>query len=304
MKSCFRPAEDPLYVILPYFNFAGFDRRRELFIEFVNRIRNVKGIRIVVCEASGPSRLPWCMGVWRHHRIDTKCRVWLKENLVNIGIGALPSDWKYVAWIDADIQFLNENWVRETVLELQASDVVQMFHTCVNLGPFGEALKIDKGFGYMHRDSKTPYTKSDRYGFWHPGYAWACTRAAWTQMDGLLDWGILGSGDRHMALALIGRVLDSAPGNIHENYKKLLDKFQKDCKGLRLSYVKGTILHFWHGRFEDRKYKERWEILTKFGYDPLEDVGLTDRGLLQLTKKGQRFQYALDDYFRGRKEDN
>lgn len=222
---------------------------------------------------------------------------------MNIGIGNLPQNWKYVAWIDADIQFLNENWVRETIRELQVADVVQMFQTCVNLGPTGEALKIDKGFGYMHKDSGTPYTKSDRYGFWHPGYAWACTKGAWIQMDGLLDWGILGSGDRHMALALVGRAADSAPGNIHENYKKLLEKFTRDCKGLKLSYVKGTILHFWHGRFEDRKYRERWQILTQMAFDPLRDIGMTETGLIQLTQPGQRLQKAIDDYFLGRKED-
>lgn len=304
MKSCFRPNEDPLYVILPYFNFSNFSRRRELFIEFVNRIRNVKGIHIVVCEAVGPARLPLLKGLWRHLRIQTDCRIWLKENLVNIGIASLPSEWKYVSWIDADIQFLNENWARETVLELQVADVVQMFCTCVNLGPNGEAMKIDKAFGYMHKYSNTLYTKNDKYGFWHPGYAWACTKAAWLQMDGLLDWGILGSGDRHMALAMIGRVLDSAPGNIHENYKKLLEKFQSDCKGLRLSCVKGSILHFWHGKFENRKYRERWDILTKLKYDPMIDVGMNKKGLIQLTKTGQRFQNLLDEYFAGRREDD
>lgn len=305
MKSCFRPQKesDVLYVILPYFNFSNFSRRRELFVEFINRISFVKEVRVVVCEAIGPSRLPQSLDVFKHHNIDTDCRVWLKENLVNIGIKALPKDWKYVAWIDADIEFLNGNWVRETILELQVFDVVQMFQTCVNLGSCHEAIKIDKGFGYMHKDSKTPYTKTDRYGFWHPGYAWGCTRRAWMKMNGLLDWAILGSGDRHMALALIGRVLDSAPGNIHQNYKKLLEKFQADCKGMKLSYVKGTILHFWHGRFEDRKYRERWDILTKLAYDPLSDVGLTNTGLLQMTRRGLRFQDAIDEYFLGRKED-
>lgn len=304
MPSCFKPEKDFLYVILPYFNFAGFSRRRELFIEFINRISSIKDLRIVVCEAIGPSRLPSCLGVFKHHKVTTDCRIWLKENLVNIGVNELPKDWKYVAWIDADIQFLNENWARETILELQVADVAQLFQTCVNLGPRQESLKIDKSFGYMHKDGGTPYTKTDRYGFWHPGYAWACTRWAWVKMGGVIDWGILGSGDRHMALAFIDRVLDSAPGNIHQNYKMLLERFQKKCKGLRLSYVKGTILHFWHGKFENRKYRERWDILTKLKYDPLSDVHFTDSGLIYLTTNGSRFQAALDEYFQGRKEDD
>jgi hypothetical protein len=174
----------------------------------------------------------------------------------------------------------------------------------VNLGPTGESLKIDRGFGYMHRDSGTPYTKTDKYGFWHPGYAWACTRKAFEQMNGLVDWAILGSGDRHMALAWIGRVKDSAPGNISPNYLNLLNDYQRACKGLEVSYVPGTILHHWHGRFEDRRYKERWEILTKNSFDPCLDISVSNSGVTCLTRRGLRLAKELQEYFTGRREDS
>ena len=218
--GCWRPGEQ-LYIILPYFNYCRFQRRRELFIEFVNEIHKTKGIRIVISECLGPAPLPK-LPVWKHLKFKTDNHVWIKENLINMAIGRLPDDWKYVAWIDADIRFLNQNWVQETIEELQDADIVQLFRTAVNLGPNGEALKTDKGFAYMAKGSGTVWTPTDRYGFWHPVYAWACTKDAWTRMDGLIDWAILGSGDRHMAMALIGRALGSAPGNINERYKKLL----------------------------------------------------------------------------------
>jgi hypothetical protein len=216
----------------------------------------------------------------------------------------LPSDWKYIAWIDADILFLNENWVQDTKEALEYHDIVQLFHTVVNMGPRGEAMKTDKSFGYMHSRSGTSYTTSDKYGFWHPGYAWACTRATWTKMGCLLDWAILGSADRHMALAWIGRVESSRPGNVHPNYIRLLLEFQDKCKGFRLGNIDGTILHEWHGRLEDRKYRERWEILTKHQFDPLKDLSLTKEGLIQLASVGLRLQKDLVEYFLGRKEDS
>ena len=301
--GCFGRQDPPLYVILPYFNFCGFKRRRDLFTAFVRSVQFTKGIQIVVVEATGPAALP-SMPVWRHVKVTVDSPVWLKENLVNIGTKELPTDWKYMAWIDADIEFLNRKWVQDTVAELKSYDIVHMFQTCVNLGPIGEALKIDKSFGYMHRGSGTVYTKTDRYGFWHPGYAWACTRKAYDQMHGLVDWAILGSGDRHMALAWIGRAVDSAPGNIHRNYKAMLEEYQIVCRGLEVSYIEGTILHFWHGRFEDRRYKERWEILTRNNFDPLTDTGLTDTGLVQLSVGGQRLAKELRGYFEGRREDS
>jgi len=302
MSTCFKRRNEFLYVVLPYFNFCGFKRRRQLFVEFIKKIEKIPGIRMVVAENIGPAPLP-TLNVYLHHKVNSPSVLWLKENLVNIAVGHLPSDWKYVAWIDADITFLNENWVKDTIRELDIYDVVQLFRTCVNLGPQGEAIKIDKSFGYMHRDSNTPYLKTDKYGFWHPGYGWACNRKAWNQMNGLLDWAILGSGDRHMAMSFIGKALDSAPGNIHKNYKNMLVEFQKKCENLEVSYIDGTILHHWHGKFEDRKYRERWEILTKNKFDPIDDIEMSDDGIIHLTMSGERIQSELNGYFIGRRED-
>ena len=304
--NCLRvqsPRDFPLYVVLPYFNFAGFKRRRDLFVQFVERYAKTPGIRLVVSEALGPAPLPR-LPVWAHMKFRTDSRVWIKENLINTAVKSLPSDWATMAWIDADLEFLNKNWVRDTKKELQDADVVQMWHTAVNLGPHEEALKIDKSFAYMFVGSGTPWTQTDKYGFWHPGYAWACTRAAFQKMGGLPDWAILGSGDRHLAMSLAGLGQTSCPGTIHENYKMMLKLYEKSLKNFKVSWVDGTIIHFWHGSFADRRYKERWDILIKNAFDPFEDIGYTDEGIVQLTEKGRRFEKFLDDYFIGRKEDS
>jgi len=292
-----------LYVILPYFNFCGFKRRRDLFIQFVERYAKTPGVRLVIAEALGPAPLPR-LPVYAHLKYQSDSHVWIKENLINMAAKSLPSDWKYLAWVDADLEFLNQNWVRDTIHELQSADVVQMWRTAVNLGPAEEALKIDKSFAYMFVGSGTAWTASDKYGFWHPGYAWACTRQAFTKMGGLPDWAILGSGDRHLAMSLAGLAQTSCPGTIHENYKMMLKLYERSLKNFKVSWVDGTIIHFWHGSFADRRYKERWDILIKNSFDPFEDIGYTDEGLVQLTDKGRRFEKYLDDYFTGRKEDS
>ena len=301
--GCLTTGRPILYVILPYFNYCNFKRRRYLFCEFVKWIQDT-GVRVIVSEAlsKGGDPLPK-LSVWSHLRFPTDSRIWVKENLINLAVASLPSNWKYMAWIDADLEFLNQNWVQDTIDELQKVDVVQMFRSVVNLGPSGETIKIDKGFAYMAKGSGTPWTSTDKYGFWHPGFAWACTRKAFRQFGGLIDWAILGSGDRHMAMALEGRVIQSAPGNIHINYKTMLQDFEKSCKGLKLSWVDGTIIHHWHGNFADRRYKERWEILIRNNFDPLVDIGVTRKGLVQLSHVGRRFDRFLDEYFTGRRED-
>jgi hypothetical protein len=304
---------DILYVVLPYFNFCGFVRRRELFVQFVNRISTQQNIKIVVVEAIHDStstlkdsQLPELNGVYTHLRIPVPAQMWVKEFLINLAVQKLPLGWKYMAWIDADITFLQEDWVQRTIKALDQDDVVQMFQTCVNMGPSEEALKIDRGFAFMHRESGQPFHRTDKYGHWHPGFAWACTRQAYLQMDGLLEVGILGSGDRHMAMALIGHADWSAPGNIHPNYLQRLVDFQQrtQSQGLTLGYVPGTILHHWHGRLQDRKYRERWDILTKLKYDPDKDVKYTIHEILTFTEEGERLREPIKEYFVGRKEDN
>jgi hypothetical protein len=294
---------EPLYIILPYFNFCGFQRRRELFLEFVERYRDEPLTKLVVVEALGPAPLGRIKGV-THLTLRSKSTVWLKENLINLGVESLPRSWKYVAWIDADLEFLNQNWVRDAISELQDADVVQMWRSAINLGPNGETIKTDKSFAYMFVGSQTAWSPTDKYGFWHPGYAWACTRSAYERMGGLVEWAILGSGDRHMAMAFAGLALQSCPGNVHENYKGLLRIFESRVKDFKVSWVDGTIVHHWHGSFANRRYKERWDILTKNAYDPAIDVEMTRNGVIQLTKHGQRFEKFLNEYFIGRREDS
>lgn len=290
---------DRLYVILPYFNYCTFKKRRTLFVEFVWRIARLLDIRIIVVEFGRD--LPM-LPVHKHYRLRETSPVWIKENLINFGVSKLPNDWKYVAWIDADLTFFNRAWVQETIHALQDCDVVQMFQTAVNLGPQGESMKIDKGFAHMYL-SGSPFSKTDKYGHWHPGYAWACTRHAWNSFGKLLEWAILGSGDRHFAMALIGRAIESCPGNIHPNYKKLLGEFQQRCKDLTLGCVTGTVLHHWHGDLKNRQYRERWLILVNHSYDPLIDVGLDSHGVMHLTETGLRLEQPLIKYFIDRQED-
>jgi hypothetical protein len=301
-----RPSDEVLYIILPYFNYCKFLRRKQLFVEFVERVGKIKNIRIVVVEATEKGSeydLP-LMNVFQHFRYEVNHRLWIKENLINLGFEQLPNDWKYAAWVDADITFLNETWVTDTIRTLQKYDVAQMFQSCINLGPEGESIKIDQSFAYQNLRSGHPYHRAYKYGFWHPGYAWAVSRKAYAAMDGLVDWAILGSGDRHMALALIGKVECSHPGNIHPEYGRMLKQYQEKCKGLKLGYTPGTILHHWHGRLEDRKYRERWDILTKGQYDPSLDIHKDGIGLLQLSKSGMRLKEEISEYFVGRNEDS
>lgn len=114
----------------------------------------------------------------------------------------LPRHWKYVAWVDGDIEFHNKNIGFETIHKLQTHDVVQMFQSVVNFGPKGQVVSTYEGFCYQYvKNGFKPTAASyQKYTFPHPGFAWACTKKAWNDMGGLIDFGILGAADHHMAL--------------------------------------------------------------------------------------------------------
>jgi hypothetical protein len=184
--------------------------------------------------------------------------------------------------------------------------IVQLFQTCCSLGPEGEVIQTDKGFAYQHATSGQAFNKGYRYGFWHPGYAWACSRRAYDAMGGLVDWNLLGSGDHHMALAWIGQVDQSYPGTMHGDFKGRLLDYQERCRAaaLRMSYIKGTVLHHWHGRTVDRKYVERWQVLIRHQYNPSNDIARNMKnGLYYLTTAGKRMVPDFRLYYKGRDED-
>lgn len=304
--------EITLYVILPYFNFCKSRRRYILFMEFLERIKKYENIKIVISEATNTEEfdLPNDLeGLYSHHGYKLNSEYWCKENLINLAVKQLPLNWKYIAWIDADLTFLNENWVSDTIEALKESEFVQLFETAIHMGPHEEAMKIDKSFGYMHKKSNTEWRSDCKYGYWHCGFAWACNRYAYDKTNGLIDYSILGSGDYHMAMALINKVEDSFPrekDRIHPSYYQKLKDYEALIRiyKIRLSYTPGTILHHWHGRREDRKYVERWNILYDHNYNPDEDIEYDEDGLLNLSNYGKRMEMDIIQYFIERREDN
>src|SRR5690606_34329521 len=118
---------------------------------------------------------------------------------------------------------------------------------------------------------------------------------------------ILGSGDHHMAMALIGEVEKTFPSQINSRYAKKMVRWQERAlKYLHrdIGYVEGTISHFFHGKKKDRKYRERWEILVGNNYDPDLDLKRDTNQLFAWTDNNYRLRDEVRAYFRQRNEDS
>jgi hypothetical protein len=294
---------DKLDVVAVISNPARFDRRYKLFREFCERMKKEPQIRLLTVELQQGAR-PFATN--SAVKLRTIHELWYKENLINVGIQHLPEDWKYVAWIDTDIEFVNKNWVRETIEELQTYEVVQMFQHANDLGPNGETLQVHTGFMFSHVNGYE--WKKDKYAkYWHSGYCWAARREAINDMGGLLDFAIFGSADYHMAAALIGQVEKTLRGDLHPNYTRLCMLFQERCERhikRKVGFVHGTILHNWHSCKSRRKYHDRPKVLADLQFDPLRDLKKDWRGLWQLEDINIPLRIEIERYFRARNDDS
>ena len=326
-----QPVDAPLYVIAPIVNPSRYRSRYSLYRDFEKYITGAGAILHTVEAAYGDRNFEITAAADpRHIRLRTCHEMWHKENLINIGVSRLPADWKYVAWIDADVQFARPDVVAETIHQLQHFSVVQMFAQATDLGPRYEPLRSFDGFvaqwtgqnatahtGMAHSGMAHPgmahsgigHTVKGQYGAWHSGYAWACRRDAWDHLGGLIDFGIVGSADRYMACGLIGDMAPCLGAEIVRDcpaYTEWCLEWQARAEATikhNIGFVDGLLLHYFHGAKRHRGYTDRPAILWKNQFNPASDLKRDWQGMWQLTDRKLELRDQLRAYFRSRDED-
>lgn len=307
-----QPVDATLYVVVPIINPSRYRSRYALYKAFEKYITDAGAVLYTVEAAYGDREFEVTDPANpRHIRLRTHHEVWHKENLINIGVSRLPADWKYVAWIDADVQFARPDIVAETIQQLQHFSVVQMFTQAADLGPKHEPLRPFEGFVAKWIEQKRRIdTDAQHYMDWHPGYAWACRRDAWDHLGGLIDFAIVGSADRYMACGLVGQIGQSLSPEIVEACPTYTDwclEWQARAETYikrNVGFVDGLLLHYFHGSKRKRGYTDRSAILWRNGFDPARDVKRDWQGMWQLTDQKIALRDQLRSYFRDRDEDS
>jgi hypothetical protein len=299
------PLDDVLHVIMVVSNPCNYFRRYQLARQFILRMENEEHIKLYIVELCYLKQ-PFVLTKKNnpHHiQLRTKSPIWHKENMINIGTTLFPSNWKAMAWIDADIEFESNTWAKDTLKILNGyADMVQLFSHAVDLDKDETTMHVANSGGYQY-EKQLSYRMGINY--WHPGYAWACTRKAYETMGGLYENAILGSGDQIMMMALLGQVEKALNPNNHEEYKKDALLFQERVKQIRFSYVPGVIRHYFHGTKANRRYRERWQILVDHKYNPQEHLKKEKNGLLVPSSAcPPKLLEDILQYFKDRNEDD
>lgn len=302
-------SDNTLHVVGVITNPSRYHSRYRLAREWREHMEGTPNVKCYVAEAAfGDRHHEVTEDVPHHLMLRTRSEIWIKENLINLAVRhLLPRDWRYVAWVDADVHFRDPQWAQETLHQLQHFAVVQPWQHCTDLGFEGSILKTHSSFGYLtqtgvqiQRNSHEPYP----YG--HSGFAWAATRAFWEQAQGLMDFCILGSADHHMAWAMTGKVDSTIHRGMTPSFFRRCHEWQDRVVRVthkEVGFVNGRIEHAFHGPKKRRYYRERWQILVDHGFDPDRDLMHDDQGLVQLCGKPE-LEQAIRRYNRSRHEDS
>ena len=282
-----------LAAIACHYNPQGYRRLRENYFRFREALR---GCLLFTIEVSfdGQFHLP---ADWQI-RATERNLMWQKEALINAAVRRLPERFDQVAWIDADLLFLNPDWAAETSHILDEFPVVQLFETC---------HYIDAQGRWDHRHPSLLKKRREQlkeHG--QPGGAWAARRDL-LERHGLFDRNIVGGGDANFSDALFGvfsgyvtRISPAALNTAAETWARGL---HQEVQG-RVGCTRGDVLHLFHGTRQNRQYIDRAKMLCDAQYDPWSDVRLTPDGLLEWATDKPELQRQMRAYFEQRREDD
>ena len=141
-------SEEKLYIVVPYFNHTNAAINRTNFELCLRNLRIYTHVRVIVAEGiwNKDANLPnFGDLVYKHLKFELQSPIWVKENLINLGIQSLNNDWEYVCWLDKDIHFVNPNWDIDTINKLKEYDIIQ---------PWSRVLFLNKNYE-IDRNIKT-----------------------------------------------------------------------------------------------------------------------------------------------------
>lgn len=303
-----------LYGVCVIFNPHNYRSRIRLYHEFASYIAfsGVKLFTVEIAYGDRPFEVTTPYNKW-NLQLRTNHILWHKERALNLGIEQIEKlvpDVKYIAVLDADIRFTDPYWPGSAVEALHHHKVIQLFSQCIYLDPKNEMMWSCKSrfYHWANRGYHQKPPKPLKYiANGHPGMAWAFRMETLKHLGGLLDFSITGSGDTHMANALMGDVIfNSRPGmskGFHDRLKEWEVLAMKHVN-LNIGYIDGACCHYWHGKSDKRGYDKRWDITCFHQFDPDTDIVIEENGLYAYAGNKSMLEYDINLSLGSRDEDS
>lgn len=299
-------------VITCYYNPVGYRSKRENYELFVAGLEK-SGISPLTVECVFDSQEFDLLESPHVMRLRSQSVLWQRERLVNLAVATLPESVRFVAWVDCDLIFSNPRWIFEAKQLLQKVLVVQLYERCIRL-PRGSREYAGDGkssvsFGAVttRRPEVLLPGSVEKHGT--TGYAWAARREVF-DVAGLYEGAIVGGADDYTAHAVYGdfesecvaRKMQYDPV-LMRHFREWGERFHSVVQG-KIGFVRGDILHLWHGDLQHRQYLDRHEMLGRLGYDPYRDICSSPGMPLEWSScASDNLRAWIYDYFVNRRED-
>ena len=288
-----------LAVITTFFNPMNYINIRSNYIKFSKQIKECADLFPI--ELSFDDK--FFIDDERAIRIngDSSNILWQKERLLQIALDNLPPEYTNVAWIDCDVIFENKNWVEDINKGLESYKALQVFENAKRLD--GNGNIGNKNSGIIKKIDQEGKVPNDIHGT--PGYGWAIRREVIDKIK-FIDTQIIGGADAIMFFSFFGitktRILkDYINREWLSAISGWMEATHQEIDG-SVGYIKGDIVHLYHGNTENRGYRNRHDILRKFKFDPRIHLELEENGLWKL--KSKTLNDNLKQYFKARNEDD
>lgn len=310
-----------LWAVCTYFNYAGFKSLYNNYFIFANALKkqNINLLTVELAFGDAPYQIPESHNVVR---LRSGSVMWQKERMINYALEVLPPSCEYIAWLDGDVLFRENDWVDMAVhkLEKENNQLIQLYARAWYM-PKGQLLikPGNKGYwivpGIIAQNLKHENWLSRRLRqdlpFSQPGFAWAANRKWLRDAGGIFDRGVVGSGDVHFIDGCIGswELHKHSPSIYYEagayKYAGYLYDYFKNMqeKKPKYDFINANVYHLHHGELKNRKYQERKYILCKNDFDPLKDIALRNNVYEWATDKPEMHE-SIKQYFVDRQEDN
>jgi hypothetical protein len=311
-----RHESSSLWAITCYFNPAGYRRRIVNYRAF----RTHLAVPLVTVELSFD-------GHFELQRADADVLVqlqggsilWQKERLLNIAVKQVPRACDNVAWLDCDVIFASDDWVGRAGRALEEFGLVHLFHERHDLPRHVELNQVwswdapPTAESAVHKMAAGEAAPEDFFLADAPlerrstmGLAWASPRTV-LETHGLYDACVLGSGDRVILCAALGRFGYGERATLMnarqaEHYRRWAQPYHETVRD-RVGCIEGRLFHLWHGDRQDRRYGERHRVVGEYDFDPFTDIVLDRNGCWCWSSDKRELHGFAKRYFEARNED-
>jgi len=320
----FRAAQIPLSLpgsfwgITNFFNPSGYKNKYENYLLFRDYSKR-QGLNLLAVELAFDDA-PFVLKknidadiLIQVRGVKEKNLMWQGERLFNLGLSHLPDDCDKACWIDCDILFKNDFWIKETSRLLEKYVVVQPFEQACRLpkGIYDLNERQLEGLGIGNEENQRCFSFVNKRvnclrGFDSTGFAWAARRGFLLKHP-LYEHMLFGGGDSIMARAFMGKKIEGVPIRSFSTEAMRIDQ-DNYASGVYLYtqgsvyYTGGLILHLWHGDEAAKLKFFRHKILQFFDYSPVKDVRIGANGLLEWASDKTDFHQAVGEYYSLRNE--